>query len=177
MGKAAVFIDGGYFDHVLNQSGRPRVDYEKFADHISKPEERFRAYYYHCPPWQGNPPTPEQSQRLANFQAFVNTLNFLPRFAVREGRLQRIGEEYKQKGVDILLAVDLLKLAYTTKIDKAILVTGDSDFVPVVEGIEDAGDTTTLWYSPGLPVHRSLLEIFDERYQISKEILFKNLRP
>ena len=51
MGKVAVFIDGGYFDHVLAFHGRIRIDYARFYDAICAPDERFRTYYYHCPPW------------------------------------------------------------------------------------------------------------------------------
>lgn len=175
--NAAVFIDGGYFDYVLNRYDRPRIDYEKFSDTICQPERRLRTYWYHCPPYQGNPATNEEAMRFSRYQKFVHRLNLLNRVTVREGRLQKIGGEFRQKGVDVLLAIDLVKLAHTEKIDRAILITGDSDFVPVIDGVEGTGVTTALYYCPELPIHQSLLEKVDERFVIDRKLLLGHLRP
>lgn len=173
LGKVAVFIDGGYFDHVLDFHNRIRIDYERFTDEICKPDERLRTYYYHCPPWQSPIPTSEESQRLSGYQKFASRLNSLNRFEVREGRLQKVDGKFKQKGVDIQLAVDLLRLALSKNIDKAILITGDSDFVPVVTAVKEAGVTVSLHYSHELPTHHSLRLAVDERVPIALDLLKK----
>ena len=46
---------------------------------------------------------------------------------------------YTEKGVDIKIASDMLKLAYNNSYDTAILVSGDGDFVPAVKGVQDLG--------------------------------------
>lgn len=43
VGKAAVFIDGGYLDPVLDFHDRIRIDYERFTDPICKPNDRTTA--------------------------------------------------------------------------------------------------------------------------------------
>jgi len=39
----------------------------------------------------------------------------------------------KEKGVDVLLVTDMIKLAFQEKYEVALLLTGDADFVPAVE--------------------------------------------
>ena len=67
--RVAVFIDGGYLDHVLRDLGLfGRIDYRAFADALRGNGELLRAYYYHCLPWQSPQPTPEESQRFARME-------------------------------------------------------------------------------------------------------------
>ncbi len=176
MGRAAVFIDEGYFDVVTKNYGNLRIDYESFTDELCDPDRRFRTYWYHCPPWQDDPPTSDQRERFGNYQKFKDALSYLPRFKIREGGLQKINEEFKQKKVDIMLAVDAVKLASTGKIDRAIFVTGDSDFVPVIESIDGTGVTTTLCYDPNQPIHNSIRSAVDERFELNKDFLNNHRR-
>jgi uncharacterized LabA/DUF88 family protein len=41
--------------------------------------------------------------------------------------------EVEQKGVDVRIGVDIATLAYKKLVDRIVLVTGDSDFVPAAE--------------------------------------------
>lgn len=176
MGQASVFIDGGYFRELTKFYGELSVDYESFSDALADPDDRFRTYLYDCPPWQSDPPTDEERRRISGYQKFKRALQYLDRFKIREGRLQRIGDDFRQKKVDIMLAVDAVKLAHTGKIDRAILVTSDSDFVPVIEAIDGTGVTSTLYYDPNLSYHNSLLETVDERFELSEQFLRQHLR-
>lgn len=172
MARVAVFVDGGYLDKVLEYHNRIRVDYARFCDAlVGKTDERVRTYYYHCPPWQPAIATPEDSARLAGYQKFAYKLNSLPRFEVREGRLQKIDGRFQQKGVDIQLAVDMLQLALTKGIEKALLVTGDSDFVPVVNAVKASGVNVSLHYASQLPTHQSLRQAVDECVPITIGLL------
>jgi uncharacterized LabA/DUF88 family protein len=55
--------------------------------------------------------------------------------------------ELHQKGVDIRIAIDMVRLAATNRIEKAILVSGDSDLVPAVEAVQDCSVLVELVYS------------------------------
>ena len=46
---------------------------------------------------------------------------------------------YKQKGVDILMAIDMLTKAYESHYDVAVLLAGDDDLVDLVKAVKDAG--------------------------------------
>lgn len=39
----------------------------------------------------------------------------------------------KQKGVDMKIGLDIASLAYKKQLDQIILISGDSDFVPVAK--------------------------------------------
>jgi hypothetical protein len=48
-------------------------------------------------------------------------------------------QQEKEKGTDIAMAVDALQVGLDGKIDIAILVTGDGDFVPLVRALNKQG--------------------------------------
>jgi uncharacterized LabA/DUF88 family protein len=50
----------------------------------------------------------------------------------------------RQKGVDIMLALDLVRLAERGALSQALLLAGDSDFAPAVELARDAGVLITV---------------------------------
>jgi uncharacterized LabA/DUF88 family protein len=66
---------------------------------------------------------------------------------------------------DILLAVELVRLSWSGQIGYAVIVTGDSDFVPAIEAAKDAGVITRLYYSRRA-VHDELLSAVDERFEM-----------
>ncbi len=167
MERAAVFIDIGYFGKVLKHCfGEPRINFELFSDLLCGEKERFRTYVYDCAPYEGNPPTEEEQRRTANHERFVNSLTRLNRFEVRLGKTAfnpHTGEFY-QKRVDVLLTVDLMRMAWSRQIDTAILVTGDCDFVPAIESAKSAGVLVTLFYKDceelnGRAITRSMDEL------------------
>jgi uncharacterized LabA/DUF88 family protein len=173
MARCAVLIDGAYLDKVLyNDFSNARVDIGKLADELAGPMERLRTYYYHCMPFQSVPPTSEERGRFAAMDSFIFNLKKLPRFQFRQGKLQKIGTEYKQKRVDIWMAVDLVRMSSNRQIEKAILLAGDSDLVPAIEAARDEGVVVVLFYSPNSR-HDELLQACDERYEISRNLIEK----
>jgi uncharacterized LabA/DUF88 family protein len=177
MDKAAVFIDGGYFAKVLKLVfPTAHICFEKFSDELCKEAgyERLRSYFYSCMPYQDSPPTSEQSKRYAQMDSFVYNLQKLRRFEVRLGKLIYIPKmnDYIQKRVDVLLAVDLVRMSWDHQINAAILITGDSDFVPAISAAKDAGVSTILYYSRGHAQVGALDELLytcDDRHEISKK--------
>ena len=97
--KVAVFIDGGFFGKVLDDLGKPRIDFEKLSDNLCAGNKRLRTYYYDCLPYQSDPPTPEERERYSKKSRWLDKLLLLPRFEVRLGRLS---PRFEQKEVDIL---------------------------------------------------------------------------
>jgi uncharacterized LabA/DUF88 family protein len=68
------------------------------------------------------------------------------------------------------MAVDLVRMSANKQIDKAIIITGDSDLVPAVEAARDSGVVVTLYYSPNAR-HDELLQACDERYEITRNLI------
>ena len=182
MFRVAIFIDGGYMDKVLrNEFGGVKISYDRLACEIAcliRPDlDVLRTYYYHCLPHKSHPPTKRESKRFGAMQSFLESLDRLPRFEVREGRLARRGPDkqgcyhFEQKMVDVLLSVDLVRLSTGGQISHAALVAGDSDFVPAVQAARNAG--VSMWLFHGERYHNELWKLADERIRISPELIEK----
>ncbi len=109
MSRIANFIDGAYLDFLLKDHFQlVKIDYHRLAEHMAGGIEVLRTYYYHCPPFQSNPPTPEERERFSRADKCHKYLERLPRYEVRLGRLARRYDDrgrlaFEQKRVDIKL--------------------------------------------------------------------------
>ena len=174
--RVALFIDGAYLEYVLREEfGSPRLDFHAFSEAIAGDSEILRSYYYHCPAYQGNPPTPEERGRYSSQRKFFDALERLPRYSVRLGRLERRGPDslgnyrFEQKRVDILLGVDLVLLAAKQSIQEAVLIAGDSDFIPAISVAKAEGVLVRLYH--GANPHTDLWREADERIPITKHLI------
>ena len=174
--RAAVFIDSGYLAKILkSEFGEPRLAFDKFSDLlVGETYERLRTYFYYCMPYQGSPPTDDEKGRYGKAQGWITSLQRLPRFEVRLGRLVKRGTSFEQKRVDVLLSVDLVRMSWDHQIQKAVLVSGDSDFVPAVQAAKDAGVLVHLCYSRSA-IHYELLNSCDERFLITRDLINRSL--
>lgn len=50
-----------------------------------------------------------------------------------------------EKRIDVLMAVDIISSAYEKGVDTIIIVSGDSDFVPVVKKLKDLNKKVEIW--------------------------------
>ena len=178
MGRTAIFIDGGYLDYTLRDDFQlAKIDYAKLSEGLAGEKEILRTYYYHCLPYQSDPPTVEESERFGKMQAFFHALRRIPRYEVREGRLEFRGTRddgspiLQQKRVDVMLAVDLTLLSARRQISDAILVTGDSDFIPPVNVARNEGVVVWLYHGTKNPPHNELWQLADERVPLTQEFI------
>lgn len=179
MGRVAIFLDGGYFEYVQHSFGDPRVAFDKLALTLAHPDELLRTYYYHCLPYQSPSPTPDEIERFARKQRFFHALRRLDRFEVREGKLALRGWDrttgrpiLEQKRVDIMLAVDLVLLATKRQITRAVILTGDSDFLPALQAAKNEGVVIHLLHGVGeTRAHRDLWDAADTRTPITEALI------
>ncbi len=68
-----------------------------------------------------------------------------------------------------MLGVDLVRLAAKQNIQEAILVTGDSDFVPAITAAKSEGISIRLFH--GAQPHSSLFQEADDRFQFDQEFI------
>jgi len=185
MHRVALFVDGGYLDKVLDpmRHGR-KVDYRLLLTNIvskaGTDREVIRIYYYHCLPYQDNPPTPEQSLKISSAQRFFRALQRTPRFEVRQGRLAYRGNDsegrpiYEQKRIDLLLGIDLTLHAAKRTVDEVFMIAGDSDFIPAIQAAKSEGIVTYLAHGPF--AHDDLLDEVDERIEIAQALVDGSIR-
>ena len=171
---AAIFIDGAYLDKIIKREFPGiSIDHDKLARLLAGDDQILRTYYYDSPPYVSNPPTSAERQRQSSKDAFFATLSRLPRFTVRKGRCVKRTDDngaprYEQKGVDVLMAADIVLLASKARMDRAILITADSDLIPAVHIARDEGVINHLVHgaTPG-----PLWNECDDRTQISQDII------
>ena len=111
-------------------------DFEKLAKEICKEDELVKVNYYNA-----------SLKRKLNLnkwekqQKLFNRLRKIKKFEVilckRQKRLNKLDEEfYSIKGDDIHLAIDMIMDASKNNHDKAILISGDGDFAPLVRAVK-----------------------------------------
>jgi len=152
MEPTIIFIDAGYLSFISKYFGKGRplkYKIENFAINIvkSKNLECKKIYFYTAPPYQSAKPTKEENKRKANYDRFITKLkNTNPKIIVREGRCQKINEGFYQKGVDTLITIDLSRIPKKENIKKVILITSDTDFVPIIKDLKEDGIEVILAY-------------------------------
>ena len=149
-----VFIDANFLSKLSKHFGRGKYliyDLFKFSCNLAKSQKLNcrQIFYYTAPPFQGEKPTKEEERKKEGYDRFVKKLREKS-IVVREGRCQRLKVDgsfvYKQKAVDILMAMDLMRVPLKfSKIKEIILIASDSDFVPVVKSLEEEGVKAILY--------------------------------
>ncbi|WOF16854.1 NYN domain-containing protein [Methanoplanus sp. FWC-SCC4] len=165
--RSALFIDNAYLHKCTPQN--IQIDFEILSDYLCRDTQKLRTYFYDCMPYQSNPSTENEKIKYSQYSKFISVIEKLPRFQTRFGKLsKREDGSFEQKRVDILLAVELVRLSWSKQIGHAIIIAGDSDFVPAIEAAKDAGVIVSLYYS-NQSIHNELLSSVDERYLMGED--------
>ena len=149
MEEAIAFIDDGFLAKLSRYFGNGKYlkfDKIKFVEILSKRENLIckHLFYYTAPPFQSPNPSNEENKRREQYDKFIKNLLKSEKVTLREGRCQRLKIDgkfiYKQKAVDSLLIMDMSFLPFKyQEIKNIILIASDSDFVPVIKNLKDAG--------------------------------------
>ncbi len=133
--RVAIFIDGSNLYHSLEENcGRYDLNFRAFSQKLLRGRTMFRTYYYNVLQDPERNPQGYQDQ-----QKFLTALHNTPYLEVRLGGSKMRGATTVQKGVDIMIATDLLRFAWDDLYDVAVLVSGDGDFSYAVQAVKDMG--------------------------------------
>jgi uncharacterized LabA/DUF88 family protein len=156
--RVAIFIDGSNLYHALRSNfKRYDLNFVKFADKLCGERRLFRAYYYNVLQEQSQYPEAYREQ-----QDFLEALNHMPYLEVRLGRTKMAQGVPVEKGIDIMLATDLLYFAWTNLYDVAILVSGDGDFAYALQTVKNLGKQVEVAYFEN-NISKDLLDVSDQR--------------
>lgn len=136
MQRTAVFIDGSnLYNGMRDNLSSTRVNLSELVKQLLKGRNLFRIYYYNAPL------TEDYEIELREGQGrFFESLRRIPYVTVRLGRLHRRHDgTLVEKGIDVAIAVESLSLAFDNAYDTALLVSGDGDYVELVEAIKRRG--------------------------------------
>ena len=143
MGSTIIFIDAGYLSFISKYFGKGnylKYKVENFALNLAKSKNLKceKIYFYTAPPYQSSKPTLAENKRKANYDKFISKLKKAnPTIIVREGRCQKIDNVYQQKGVDTLITIDLSRIPKKENINEVILLSSDTDFVPIIKDLKE----------------------------------------
>ena len=133
--RVAIFIDGSNLYHSLEENcDRFDLDFVAFSNKLCNERSLFRTYYYNVLRDRDRNPQAFEDQRKF-FSALYNT----PFLEIRLGGSKFRGDIAIEKGVDIMLATDLLRFAWNDLYDVGIIVSGDGDFAYAVQAVKDLG--------------------------------------
>lgn len=134
--RAMVFVDlMNLYESLRGLGVNTNVDYHKLALKLAEPRRRLiRCHVYTGAYDQTREPEKHKAQ-----VKFFNRVHAMPFVTLRTRPLLFRAGEYVQKGVDTLIATDMVSMAFQNHYDIAFLVSGDGDLAPAVEAIKAAG--------------------------------------
>ncbi|MBI4329073.1 MAG: NYN domain-containing protein [Chloroflexi bacterium] len=164
--RVAIFIDGSNLYHALEEScHRTDLDFAAFVRRIARGRPLFRTYYYNILQDEKRRPQEAHDQ-----QRFFQSLSQIPYFEIRLGGVKFREGQMVEKGVDIMLATDLLHYGWQDFYDVAILVSGDGDFAYAIQTVKNMGKyaEVVVFESNQSP---ELIQIADERVVLTPDSL------
>jgi uncharacterized LabA/DUF88 family protein len=170
--RSMVFIDGQYVRRgLIDGFGDNALNYEMLVDELRRATsygalypQLIRAYYYDAVPDLNEP------ERLRNQKAYLERIKSIDYFELRLGRAKKSGRErLKQKGVDTLIAIDMLSKAYENHYDVAVLVSGDEDFLDLVKAVKNTGKQVFGAFFER-SISSDLKDSFDKKFDLEKII-------
>lgn len=138
-----LFVDGANFRRYFNE-----VTQKWFGEEIEfdfkKIKEFFqaeKAFYYDCIDDIKSDNETQQVfvERIEFQEKKLNKIREIEGCHVHLGSLSGKGKKKRQKEVDVLLAVQMMEHAFRGNITKAVLLSGDKDFRPLVESLVRLG--------------------------------------
>ena len=161
--RVAIFIDGSNLYHALqNNFKRHDLNFAEFAKKLCGQRRLSRVYYYNVLQDPEHWPDAHKEQ-----QEFLDSLRKMPYLEVRLGGIKLSQGVQVEKGIDIMLATDLLHFAWNGLYDVAVLVSGDSDFAYVLQAAKNIGKHIEVAYFERT-VARDLLDVADYYHLLNR---------
>jgi len=134
--RVSIFIDGSNLYHSLKSLNGIKVDFEKLVKELSKNRLLANVFYYIAPL-----DITSNEETYWKHQKFLAELGKIPGFKVVLCTLRKYPKAdgtfgFEVKGDDVYLANDMIVGAYENLYDTAILVSGDEDFIPVINTLK-----------------------------------------
>lgn len=112
-----------------------KADYEKLKNIITIGRKLNKIYLYEGVIYPISPEKKNWYENLTKKSGYVIKVSF-DKIALND---------VVEKKIDIQIAIDMVSHAYEDNYDRAILVSGDGDFVPLVKKIKELKKNIELW--------------------------------
>lgn len=140
--RAIIFIDGSNFyfrikDLTKNSKGKNTLinfDFKKFFENLLAGKELVEVRYYVGAVRRENN-NPKSEELYANQQKLLASLQQKNISVILGTIIRHPDKTYHEKGVDVRIAVEMIRFARENKYDTAYLISSDTDLVPAVEEV------------------------------------------
>ncbi len=122
--RVAVFIDVQNLYHSAKNLYNARVDFDKVVEHAVSKRNIIRAFAYVV------------KTKTGEEKSFFDALTSMG-IEIRVKELQEFYSGFKKGDWDVGIAVDAIRMS--PEMDAIVLITGDGDFVPLVEYLKNQG--------------------------------------
>ncbi|OGE15012.1 hypothetical protein A3F00_01600 [Candidatus Daviesbacteria bacterium RIFCSPHIGHO2_12_FULL_37_11] len=134
--KILVQIDGSNFYNkvkkLLPQTHLMRLDYRKFVHSITKEKTKDLQIIYYVGEIRKYPGNKKSASLYANQQSLFSNLRKLD-IEIKLGFLLFSDGSYHEKGVDVQIAVDMVRGAIKNEYEKCYLFSSDTDLLPAIK--------------------------------------------
>ena len=137
--RVSIFIDGSNFYHSVKKvlKLKERVNYQKLINILADNNEIVDVFYYIA-----RLDYNVDIKRYENHEKFLKSLAEIPKLKIKLCNLKKIKTKDKKfiyvvKSDDIQLAQDILIGAFDDLYDTAIIVSGDEDFLLIINTIKE----------------------------------------
>lgn len=145
MEKTIVFIDGSNFYYRLKYLSRNfknisllKFNYKKFCQWLCRDFDLVDIRYYIGAVRQRKN-NPKSAKLYASQQKLFFNLSKQKVKIITGQLIQHKDKTYHEKGVDVRIAVEMIRFARQNKFDTAFLISSDTDLVPAVEEVFSFG--------------------------------------
>jgi uncharacterized LabA/DUF88 family protein len=140
--RVAIFIDGSNLYHSLkNNFKRFDLNFADFTKKLTGTRKLIRTYYYNV-----LQESMQKTEGGREQQDFLDTLRKTQYLELRLGTTKLSQGIPVERGIDVMLATDLLYFAANNAYDVAILVSGDSDFTYTLQTVKNMGKHIEIAY-------------------------------
>ena len=172
-----IFIDGAYLRNELKEKfENDNIEFALLAHLFSRAAkwstidmELIRVYYYDAIVDREDNPEKYREQ-----ETYFNNIRKIDNYEVKLGRLIKSGKgngRYRQKGVDVLLAIDMISKAHLNHYDIALLLAGDDDYLDMVKSIKGLTGKRIYGAYFDRSASQRLVDSFDKRIPITEELV------
>lgn len=141
--RSIVIFDGSNFYFKLKSIKLPHkanFNYFRFCSWLAKGTNLIKKYYA-VGEFRAKPSDPASIRHtMAKQQELLTNLDKAG-FITQLGYLLKSDGKYHEKGVDVQLAVDIMKGAYRDQYDTAYLISSDTDLIPAIQEAQASGKT------------------------------------
>lgn len=150
--RAIIFIDGNNFYYKMKEmtSGMPEIlklldfQYSLFSKNLVKENELIEIrYYIGAVRRQPNGDKNRSEKLYSDQQKLIGKLQQQNISVVLGNLIQHPDKTFHEKGVDVRIAVEMIRFARENKYDIAYLLSSDTDLVPAVEEVRSFNKEVT----------------------------------